>query len=189
MMKENKLKKIITWIFYIIYIVSIGYFVKEKEFINIVISLVCVSLTILLGLLNRKLNRFITDGLYLELISFILISSLLGSCFGLYSINHYDDFLHLWSGFIGCSLAFSIVNTLNTPKQIRNMSKIFIILFLLMFSMGVAGFWEISEFLGDKFLGMNTQAGGLQDTMIDTIDALVGTIIMIPFTMKKINKI
>lgn len=40
----------------------------------------------------------------------------------------------------------------------------------------------------DTLFGLHTQAGGLKDTMIDMIDGLLGAIIMIPFTMKKIKK-
>ena len=41
--------------------------------------------------------------------------------------------------------------------------------------------------LMDTFVGTTTQAGGLEDTMIDMVDALIGTIITIPFIVKKSN--
>ncbi|MDL0258489.1 hypothetical protein QQO98_10040, partial [Clostridioides difficile] len=82
---------------------------------------------------------------------------------------------------------FSIIKYFYTQREISKMSKVFLVIFLFMFSMGVASLWEIGEFLMDTFVGTTTQAGGLEDTMIDMVDALIGTIITIPFIVKKSN--
>lgn len=188
-MKDNKILKFITFLLYVSYIVSIVFFIKEKELVRASISSFCIVATFTLYIVNKNSNRLISNSLYIVIVVFIFFASLLGSCYSFYDINHYDDFLHLWSGFISCNVAFSIINFFNTPRQIRDMSKIFIFIFLLMFSMAVASIWEIAEFSIDKMLGMHTQAGGLEDTIIDMIDALVGTLLMIPFTIRKIRKI
>lgn len=188
-MKESKLANIATWISYVLYIGSIALFINERNLFNIVICIACILLTLVLKIINRKFKNFLDDQLYIVMIAFVLISSLLGSCYGFYSINHYDDFLHIWSGFIACSFAYSLLAFFNNKDQIDNMNKIFIIIYLLMFSVAVAGFWEIGEFTMDNLLGTNTQVGGLTDTMIDMIDGLVGAVIMIPFIMNRIKKI
>ena len=71
----------------------------------------------------------------------------------------------------------------------KDMNKLFVIIFLFMFSMGVASLWEIMEFSIDNLFGMHTQIGGLNDTMIDMIDGLVGTIISMPFFLKSLKKL
>lgn len=188
-MKEGKLASIATWISYILYIGSMLIFIKEGNLFNIVICVACIVLTVVLQIVNRKFKNFLDNQLYIVMIAFVLISSLLGSCYGFYGINHYDDFLHIWSGFIACSFAYSLLAFFNNKEQITNMNKIFIIIYLLTFSVAVAGFWEIMEFSMDNILGTNTQIGGLTDTMMDMIDGLIGAIIMIPFIMNRVKKI
>lgn len=184
-MKKNKLTTIITWILYALYTGSIILFIQQRNMFNILICIVCILLTVFLQIINNRVKRIMNDQLYITMIGFIMISSLLGSCYGLYSINHYDDFLHVWSGFIACSFAYSVITFFNDATQ---MNKIFIVIFLLMFSVAVAGFWEIGEFAMDSLIGTNTQIGGLTDTMIDMIDGLIGCVIMIPFVMMRTNK-
>lgn len=188
-MNKNIGKKFLNLILIIAYIFSIGYFFVNKEISSVAISTVCLIGSVVLYIVNQKYNKLIDNNLYIVLVLFILFSSLLGSCYRFYDrINHYDDFLHIWSGFISVSVAFAILNYFNKDEVVIKMSKIFIVIFLFMFSMGVASIWEIMEFLIDTFLGMNTQAGGLTDTIIDMIDALFGTVIMIPIVMRKIRK-
>lgn len=187
-MNNNKIVNIITWILYLLYTGSIILFVKEKNMFNILICIVCIILTLGLQIIKKKTNRFIDDQLYIVMVVFIMIASLLGSCYGFYSINHFDDFLHVWSGFIACSFAYLVLRLFNSDEQIGGMNKFFILIYLLMFSVAVAGFWEIGEFTMDSLLGTKTQVGGLKDTMIDMIDGLIGAVIMIPFIMKKFKK-
>ena len=66
-------------------------------------------------------------------------------------------------------------------------NKVFVMIFLFMFTMGVASLWEIMEFSLDNILGTHTQIGGLEDTMIDMVDALIGAIISIPYFIRKMS--
>lgn len=186
-MKNKNTTKYVTILLLIIYLGSIAIFVKDKNIMNILIASICTVGTIILYFVHKKYTRLIDNNLYIVSALFIMISSLLGSCYGFYDINHYDDFLHLWSGLITVSIAFSIMTFFHSDNNIKKINKYFIIIYVFMFSMGVASLWEISEFLIDRFLGMNMQVGGLVDTMIDMIDALVGAIIMLPFIYKKLN--
>lgn len=186
-MKNKNTTKYVTILLLIIYLGSIAIFVKEKNTMNILIASICTLGTIILYFVHKKYTRLIDNNLYIVSALFVMISSLLGSCYGFYDINHYDDFLHLWSGLITVSIAFSIMTFFHSDNDLKKINKYFIIIYVFMFSMGVASLWEISEFLIDRFLGMNMQVGGLVDTMIDMIDALVGSIIMLPFIYKKLN--
>lgn len=186
-MRNKNTTKYITILLLIIYLGSIAIFVKDKNTMNILIASICTVGTIILYFVHKKYTRLIDNNLYIVSALFVMISSLLGSCYGFYDINHYDDFLHLWSGLITVSIAFSIMTFFHSDNDLKKINKYFIIIYVFMFSMGVASLWEISEFLIDRFLGMNMQVGGLVDTMIDMIDALVGAIIMLPFIYKKLN--
>ena len=188
-MRDKKIMKCFLVVICTIYLASAIYFFKENEIQKIIIIGLCTIGSIVLNIINRKFNKLLDNGIYVNLIFFIFISVLLGTCFKFYDINYYDDFLHLYSGVITCNIAYLIIKYFNRDEDIKDMNIIFIIMFLFMFVMGVASMWEILEFTIDTLLGMHTQIGGLTDTMIDMIDALIGSIISIPyFTIKLKNK-
>lgn len=164
----------------LIYTLSAFYFLFiNKNIMNFGLSIFCVITSLLIKFLYKK-SIIKIESLTVVCNLFILFSTLLGTCFNFYHIfKGYDDFLHIWSGFISVSIAYNLLLATNNGGY--KLSSIFIIIYLFMFSMGVASIWEIIEFTIDNTLGMNTQVGGLKDTMMDMIDALIGTIIMVAF--------
>ncbi len=62
-----------------------------------------------------------------------------------------------------------------------------LVIFMFMFNMSSARLWEIIEFYVDEFLGMNCQTGGLVDAIMDTLDCLIGTIIMISYYVRQLT--
>lgn len=179
--------KIFNIILRVIYIFSGVYFLTiNVNILNFLLCIFCLSGSFAIEYLRKK-SIIRTDGLSIVSDLFLLFSTILGTCYGFYGlIKGYDDFLHIWSGFIAVAVAFNIL--LITNKDDLNISKLFVVIYLFMFSMGVASIWEIIEFFLDSFLGMNTQAGGLNDTMVDMIDGLIGTVVMISFYSKRIKK-
>lgn len=186
MRKREKKKWIIDFI-YIVYMASIIWFLKERKLFEFEIVVFCIVSTLILGIVNKKVNKLLDNSTYINLVIFIMVSSLLGSCFKFYSINHYDDFLHLYSGVLSCNVAYLIIRYFNNEENIKMVNKVFIIIFLFMFTMGVASLWEIMEFSLDNILGTHTQIGGLEDTMIDMVDALIGAVISIPYFIRKLS--
>lgn len=186
-MKKKTILKYIIIAIYVIYISSIIGFLKENQLNKVLIIACCIVGTAVLGIINKKINKILDNSIYINLSIFILIAALFGTCLGFYSINHYDDFLHLYSGILSCNMGYLIIKYFNNESNLINMHKAFIIIFLFMFAMGVASLWEIMEFSIDTLFGAHTQIGGLQDTMIDMIDAFVGAIISIPYFIKKLK--
>lgn len=186
MRKREKKKWIIDFI-YIVYMASIIWFLKERKLFEFGIGVFCIVSTLILGIVNKKVNKLLDNSIYINLVIFIMVSSLLGSCFKFYSINHYDDFLHLYSGILSCNVAYLIIRYFNNEENIKMVNKVFVMIFLFMFTMGVASLWEIMEFSLDNILGTHTQIGGLEDTMIDMVDALIGAIISIPYFIRKMS--
>ncbi|MGL6104627.1 hypothetical protein [Romboutsia sp.] len=167
----------------LIYTLSALYFLfANKSIMNFGLSIFCIITGLLIEFFRKK-SIIKTTSLSVVCSLFILFSTLLGTCFGFYgAFKGYDDFLHIWSGFITVSIAYNLL--LTTNKDGYKLSALFIVIYLFMFSMGVASIWEIIEFTIDSTLGMNTQAGGLVDTITDMIDALIGSIIMVIFYYK-----
>ena len=186
MRKREKKKWIIDFI-YIVYMASIIWFLKERKLFEFGIVVFCIVSTLILGIVNKKVNKLLDNSIYINLVIFIMVSSLLGRCFKFYSINHYDDFLHLYSGILSCNVAYLIIRYFNNEENITMGNKVFVMICLFMFTMGVASLWEIMEFSLDNILGTHTQIGGLEDTMIDMVDALIGAIISIPYFIRKMS--
>ncbi len=186
---DRKKINIFTFFIYFIYVVSVIYFLFKKDFGSIGITALCIGINMVLLIGNKKVNRLVDNSIYIVLSLFVMASALFGSCFHFYDIiKYYDDFLHLWSGIVSTHIAYLLIKYFNKKESIKDMNKIFIIIFLFMFTMGTGSIWEAIEFSLDTLFGMNTQAGGLKDTMIDIIDAFVGGVVSIPYFLGKIKK-
>lgn len=182
-MKKMKLLNIALYIFYSI---SVVYLIFIKKYNYAAICFGCIIATYILSLLNKKFNYLCNDMLIIMINLFILSSLVLGTSYGFYKINHYDDVLHIWSGAIGSVMAYIVINVCTKKEDRKNIKKIFFFLFIIMFSLGIGNLWEILEFSLDLLFKINCQAGGLKDTMIDMIDGLIGTIIITPFLLRKL---
>ncbi|MDO5011782.1 MAG: hypothetical protein Q4E31_13225 [Intestinibacter bartlettii] len=186
-MKKQNIFKIIHIIIYLIYAVCIGYFVTVRDFRSIILSILSLIGIIILIILNKKYKHLFGNLLVNSLIIFITIAIIGGTCFDFYKFNHFDDVLHITSGFIGCMVArilfYFSQNETDTPRK-----RLFFVIYIFMFSMGIASIWELIEFGLDRYLGFDCQAGGLTDTMFDTLDCLIGSIIATIYYYFKIRK-
>lgn len=185
-MKKINILKILNILLYIFYMFSVGFFIVKGKYNYSLICTGCIIGTFFLRLGNKKYGYLFNDLLIIILDLFIMFSLVLGTSYGLYKINHYDDFLHIWSGFIASAVAFVIINVFTEKEDRKYLKKAFLFIFIFMFSMAVASLWEILEFTIDQIWAINCQAGGLNDSMIDMIDSLIGTIIIIPFLIRRL---
>ncbi len=188
-MNKKKILNYTSKLIYIIYLASIAYFIFMNSMEHTLFVLASLVATIVLVYLNKKFDELFNDDIIITLVIFILFAGLLGSSFKFYdTIKNYDDFLHMCSGLISCSVAYLLFNYFLNLEINSIKRRIFFVIFMFMFSMGVASLWELMEFFIDKFLGLRCQAGGLVDTMMDMFDCLIGSIIIIPYYVKKVTK-
>ena len=186
-MKKQNIFSIIHITIYLIYASCIVYFVTGRNFRSIIVSILSLIGIIILIILNKKYKHLFGNLLVNTLIIFIAISILGGTCFDFYRFNHFDDVLHITSGFIGCMVArilfYFSQNETDIPRK-----RIFFVIYMFMFSMGIASIWELIEFGLDRYLGFDCQAGGLTDTMFDILDCLIGSVIATIYYYFKIRK-
>ena len=186
-MKKQNIFSIIHITIYLIYASCIVYFVTVRNFRSIIVSILSLIGIIILIILNKKYRHLFGNLLVNTLIIFIAISILGGTCFDFYRFNHFDDVLHITSGFIGCMVArilfYFSQNETDIPRK-----RIFFVIYMFMFSMGIASIWELIEFGLDRYLGFDCQAGGLTDTMFDILDFLIGSVIATIYYYFKIRK-
>ena len=186
-MKKQNIFSIIHITIYLIYASCIVYFVTVRNFRSTIVSILSLIWIIILIILNKKYRHLFGNLLVNTLIIFIAISILGGTCFDFYRFNHFDDVLHITSGFIGCMVArilfYFSQNETDIPRK-----RIFFVIYMFMFSMGIASIWELIEFGLDRYLGFDCQAGGLTDTMFDILDCLIGSVIATIYYYFKIRK-
>lgn len=186
-MKKQNIFSIIHITIYLIYASCIVYFVTVRNFRSIIVSILSLIGIIILIILNKKYKHLFGNLLVNTLIIFIAISILGGTCFDFYRFNHFDDVLHITSGFIGCMVArilfYFSQNETDIPRK-----RIFFVIYMFMFSMGIASIWELIEYGLDRYLGFDCQAGGLTDTMFDILDCLIGSVIATIYYYFKIRK-
>lgn len=102
--------------------------------------------------------------------SFSFFAYFLGSVVGLYNLAWwYDLLMHFISGFV---IGYAGIYILDRLGMYRSKNSAFNFIYCLFFAIGVAGLWEIIEFLVDVFIGTNLQHNletGVVDTMQDII--------------------
>lgn len=110
---------------------------------------------------------------------FVTSASLLGSIVGFYGlVPNWDTYVHLDSGVLMTWLGLFVVREAESQSKAR-LPKWFALATAFAVTMALAAMWEIYEFFSDVLIHTNMQIGGLEDTMIDTIAAVVGALIAI----------
>lgn len=110
--------------------------------------------------------------------AFSFFAYFLGSVVGLYNlIWWYDVLMHFISGFV---VGYAAIFILDKLGMYDSKNGAFNFIYSLFFAIGVAGIWEIIEFLIDVVLGTNLQHSldtGVVDTMQDIICGTTGGLI------------
>lgn len=118
--------------------------------------------------------------------AFVFFAYFLGSVVNLYNITWwYDILMHFISGIVAGYLGYFILRKL---KMYQGKYNIFNFIFILSFSIAVAGIWEIAEFSMDRFTGSNLQHWldtGVIDTMEDIICGTLGGLVFALFKAKR----
>jgi hypothetical protein len=131
-------------------------------------------------LLGYRFHVRIPPEFELLAVIFVYASLYLGEVHGYYlKYWWWDMFLHAGSGLILGIFGFLLVYVINEHEDLEmHMKPGFVALFAFMFALGMGTLWEITEFALDQLLGMNTQGGGLVDTMSDLIIDGIGALII-----------
>lgn len=179
----DKRVNIFKYILYIIYVFSVVFFLFKKDYGRVGLCVLSLAILFVLTKLYLKKVFVIDKSLYIVSNLFILFSFVLGSSYNLYDkIKFYDDILHFWSGFISVKIGWNILKVTDVKLSA---GKMWFCIVLFFFTMGISSICEIAEYLLDTYAHMETQVGGLKDTMQDMIDALLGGGIMIVYYYNK----
>ena len=168
-----KLDKLLTMIFYILLLVTVIIDSLYRDGIKFWrIILIFVTIFVVRIIFNKTfLKKFLSA--YIITIIFIFISMYLANVWDFYAIDNYDKFLHFISGILIGFLGLVIYIYLSNGNINNEMKPITIFIFPLIFSIAIAGVWEIWEFSTDQVFGLTAQ-WDLEDTMWDIILGSLG---------------
>ncbi len=171
--------KKINYLLVVISIIGSFYFVFTKDN-SIVLILKDASIVITINalyIIQKIFKVKINDGLIFFYILFIFIAHFLGVTCELYNkIYWFDKFSHFISGILTSFVAIYILVKSKCDKKI-----LFNILFIISFSLAIAAFWEVFEYLASYYFNVDPQKvvmTGVTDTMGDIIVALLGTVLV-----------
>lgn len=149
------------------------YEVYRGEYLFAAATIVAVVISLIPAIVQRNYRITLPFELDFLLTLSIFLHTFMGE--GLEFYQRYwlwDKFLHIFTSAVIGLIAFVIVYTLHYTRKLP--ITIPLIGFItIMFSMAVGGLWEIGEFAVDELFGKTTQ-NGLQDTMWDMINDLMG---------------
>ncbi|MEG0542280.1 MAG: hypothetical protein RR461_04655 [Angelakisella sp.] len=144
------------------------------------------------GFLKKRINLEIPSTMLVLYTVFLYAAIYLGEVRSFYyNVPHWDTILHTFSGAMLGALGFSFITLLNrTDKVPVNLSPAFVATFAFCFAMAMGVAWEIYEFSADVMMGTNMQKFGteagelflgqaaLADTMKDLIVDTIGAIVI-----------
>lgn len=178
----KKISWICKFIVVVLCILGIAYafpMILEGDWYEVGIRLTIILTALVPTMVRKILHLKISYTMELVYLLFIIFGHFIGSILGIYNeIPHYDKIMHTLSGVLTSFVAIIVLNNIN---QYKFKNVIFNIVFMIVFSLAVAGIWEIFEFTSDILFQADAQRvtiSGVNDTMLDMIVALFGSILV-----------
>lgn len=179
MKKRLTYDNLITLIFLCLLVVTLIYnitFQSGSKLQRIILCFVAVIATkIFFAVTFLKKSK----ATYVSAIVFIIISMYLGNILNFYTyIPRYDKILHLASGGI-IGIISVIIYTYFIKDELNKINPMFMVFFSIIFTIALAGGWEIWEFTTDMLFGLESQLNSLVDTMTDIICGTIGGLVVL----------
>ncbi len=175
MKNVNNILIILTILSAYVFMFIDGYYGIDR----ILLCLVLIPVLLVAKIAKKLFKIKISDGLELVYIVFIILTMLLGSIMGFFSlISWYDSFTHFLSGIFTFVMGIFILIWFREYDSKKILYSCF---FAMLFSISIAPLWECVEFTIDNVMGTDTQkvlTTGVHDTMKDMICAILGSILV-----------
>lgn len=180
------LVKIVWFLRIFIYLFGVYQIFKGETLLGVMIIL-CVLFLIGPSIFTRK--RITDIPLELEFFLFIMVffQFIVGEAQGLYTaIPYYDDIIHFFFPLFISVMGFTVAYSLYFAGKLK-VSTGTMVIFVIIFTLGIGAFWEIIEYGSDTFLVPHIDAlhraqgsgpdSAFEDTMTDLVHDLVGGIV------------
>lgn len=170
-------ERIIWWIVQVSLLAGIYSMYSQGNDTKVFMGFLTVGVMVALALVQRRFHHPLPPILASIIYIFVFISVVAGTFGGGYRIQHFDKFLHVFSGlWIGYG-SWVILRRVLGNGGVSSLSNSFILLYILCFSLAAAAAWELLEFAGDKLFAFTAQGRDPDDTMFDMIMGGIGGLI------------
>lgn len=167
-------ERVVWWSVQASLIAGIYYMYTQSNGTKMFMGALTVLVMIGLALVQRRFG-YPFPAIFASIVYFfIFFSVVIGTFGGGYRINHFDDFLHIFSGIWIGYASWIILRRLLRNGGASELPDSFIALYMISFSLAAAAVWELLEFAGDKLFSFTAQGRDPDDTMIDMIMGLIG---------------
>ena len=174
--------KYLNRILIVLFVVIDGWYVYDRISRGVYdrLEIALAVIPVLLGpwLIHKILHYQMSDTLKFVYYLFTFACVMLGSVLNLYNIPEtmwFDKVTHFISGFLTSIVALMLIKY----GKVSVKSKWFIPVYIVIFSVGVAGWWEFFEYFMDMITGGDTQhvlTTGIDDSMGDMLVATLASI-------------
>lgn len=179
-------ERLVWWLVQISLLVGIYYMYAENNGTKVFMGFLTIAVMVAIALVQRHYHYPLPSIFTTIIYIFIFFSVVIGTFGGGYQINHFDDFLHVFSGIWIGYASWIILRHLLRNGGASDLPNSFIALYMICFSLAAAASWELLEFAGDKLFSFTAQGRDPDDTMIDMIMGLIGGSIT-AFTILKLR--
>jgi uncharacterized membrane protein YjdF len=158
--------------------VCIVYFLIRGVLPKVLEPILIVAVLVILRVVAKLTKTELFPALRFSILLFIFVTMFLANEFDFYGIiPALDKIEHLFSGLILCFVGLLIYKKLLGEQESTQLHPKIALWFSLVFSIAMAGCWEIYEYTTDHLFGLNSQRGSLDDTMTDIICGTVGAVL------------
>ncbi len=181
--KEGIDMKNLNRILIFLFIVIDGWYVYDHlsrgDMNRLEIALAVIPVLLAPWLIDKILHYKMSETLKFVYYLFTFACVILGSVLNLYNIPEtrcFDKVTHFISGFLTSIVALMILKY----GKVKTEKKWFVPIFIILFSVGIAGIWEFFEYFMDMITGGDTQhvlTTGVGDSMDDMLVATLASIL------------
>lgn len=174
--RHKLLEAQLSWIASLVLFFSTVYSVLKVDFLWAMFGIAAISLYVLPIISTRNPFRALPWEMTLLLSAPLLLHISEGSRTMSERFAWFDDLTSLAFAFSLATIGFLLTVELEMYTSVR-MNRPFAIFFVIMFTMGAAGFWEIGEYVDDRVYGTHFVSSNnkLMETLLFT---LIGGILM-----------
>lgn len=182
------LEWIVWWAVQISLLAGIYMMYAQENGTKVFMGFLTVAVMVVIALAQRRFD-YPLPAIFASIVYlFVFFSVVIGTFGGGYRIDHFDDFLHVFSGIWIGYASWIILRRLLHNEGAASLPSSFIALYMLSFSLAAAAIWELLEFAGDKLFSFTAQGRDPDDTMIDMIMGLIGGLVTVIVVLSLRNK-
>ncbi len=175
--KTIEIATVLSWLMKLLLVGLFPLEIMRGAYLFALATLLAIIISFVPSIVQRNYRVVLPFELDLLITLALFLHIFLGEWFMFYErLWIWDKVLHVYGSAVVAILAFMTVYTLHYTKKLR-LTIPFVGFFTVIFALAMGAVWEIIEFSVDAVFSLTTQKG-LQDTMWDLINDLVGGIVV-----------